>query len=318
MQDIEISVKKDQKEFPVSIQLKGYLDSSNSYKLSEIVDDTIKEGFVSMIFDFENLEYLSSAGVSVITETAFNLKNLNSSLKLIKVSQRVMKVLELCGITKLVDILTSEEKAVKSFKSNTGNKDIFPAKIKCPRCSFESGIPNSDIYKCPRCSEIFFVDENLLIKTLDKSLVSEEKKIRVDLWIKADISYVSVIRKFVGSIASKEGFPEESVNDIELAVDEALTNIIEHAYDFDSSKTISVNITSEPDKIIITLIDKGIEWSIDETKDTYSSKGSYRGKGRYLIRKLMDDVKYTNYTGIENKLIITKNKKDIKQFIKLV
>jgi anti-anti-sigma factor len=326
MEDLQISVEKEIKELPVVIKLSGYMDSSTSYKLTEVVDELIKEGYLKMIYDFENLEYLSSAGISVIMETFDELKLKEGDLRLVGVSKRIYKIMDLCGLTKIIKILSNSKEALESFKEEVKEEKDFPLKINCPGCSFSGTIPNSDIYKCPRCNEIFYIDSNGKFELFEKIKKQEEKDTsKLDIWIKSDISYTSAIRKFIGSIALKEGFSEESASEIELALDEALANIIEHAYNFDFSKSIGINVTIDKEKLTITLIDKGKTFDITalQSKDEFfSSKGPYRGRGKYIIKKLMDEVSYISYSNVENKLIMVKKKKDIDKggdnFIKLV
>jgi serine/threonine-protein kinase RsbW len=47
------------------------------------------------------------------------------------------------------------------------------------------------------------------------------------------------VREFVSAAARSFGFNDEDVSKIALAVDEACTNIIKHAYQFDPKKTIN-------------------------------------------------------------------------------
>ena len=49
-----------------------------------------------------------------------------------------------------------------------------------------------------------------------------------------------LIREFVTSIATRAGLDESDVAKLELAVDEACANVIEHAYQHDSSKEVTV------------------------------------------------------------------------------
>ncbi|HEV8538848.1 MAG TPA: ATP-binding protein, partial [Bacteroidota bacterium] len=50
------------------------------------------------------------------------------------------------------------------------------------------------------------------------------------------------VRNFVAEAAHAFGFDEESMNKISIAVDEACTNIIKHAYDFASNRQIEITI----------------------------------------------------------------------------
>lgn len=323
MEDVILNIKKEGKDTPVVISIKGYLDSATSYKLVEAVETLIKEGYYKIIFNMGELEYLSSAGISVVSETLESVKSKNGDLKLTNVSQRVVKVLDLCGVAKLLEMHTGEADAVQSFKSGVLVKESLPSEIKCPGCEFRSVIENPDIYKCPKCGDIFYVDEKARIEPLEKEKNTSAVS-KLDVWFKADISYISPIRRLVGSAAMREGFSEESIHELELAIDESITNIIEHGYNFDASKSIGVNIGFDKDKMIITISDKGKPFNIQKLPENsfFSSKGPFRGRGQYIIRNTIDKIEYIPISGVENKLILTKLKKDADNkgiaFIKVV
>ncbi|OGF51255.1 MAG: hypothetical protein A2231_07030 [Candidatus Firestonebacteria bacterium RIFOXYA2_FULL_40_8] len=311
MEDVVIETKKEGKENPVIVVIKGYLDSATSYKLVEVVDGLLNEGFVKIIFNMGELEYLSSAGISVVSESFERLKEKQGALKLTNVSQRVLKVLDLCGVAKLLDIHAEVDTAYKSFENIVKKQESFPAEIKCPACEFKAVIESQDIYKCPKCGIIFYIDEKLKIELLEKEKTGGAVS-KMDMWIKADISYITPIRRMVGAIALREGFFEDSVHEIELALDESITNIIEHGYNFDATKSIGINIATESDKLIISITDKGKSFDMQKLPENsfFSSKGPYRGRGQHIIKNTMDAVSYAPISGVENKLILTKIKKD--------
>ncbi|HLR32513.1 MAG TPA: ATP-binding protein, partial [Fodinibius sp.] len=51
-----------------------------------------------------------------------------------------------------------------------------------------------------------------------------------NITVRASTEYLSKVRDFVGKHAASYGFNKQEVADIRLAVDEAYTNIIKHAY----------------------------------------------------------------------------------------
>src|SRR5271157_1471660 len=65
------------------------------------------------------------------------------------------------------------------------------------------------------------------------------------------------VRKFVLRAAREFGFSEEEASKIVLAVDEACTNIIKHAYQFAPDREIEIVIRPVKDSIQITVIDDG-------------------------------------------------------------
>lgn len=131
------------------------------------------------------------------------------------------------------------------------------------------------------------------------------------LLVNASTDKISVVRDFVARHASGFGFPEEDVDEIRLAVDEACTNVIKHAYNFDASKTIQIKCSCSDDEFLIILSDEGNSFNPDTyTEPNIRERIKLRkrgGVGVYLIHKLMDHVEYRKQ-GDQNEIVMTKKK----------
>jgi serine/threonine-protein kinase RsbW len=121
---------------------------------------------------------------------------------------------------------------------------------------------------------------------------------------------LSEIREFVAGLARRYGFPDEDVANIVLAVDEACTNIIKHAYQFAPDKSIEVTVTMRGDSIEITVMDDGRSFdpAALHPPDLKEHLAHYRrgGLGVYLMKKLMDDVEYRIQPGQKNLVRLVK------------
>jgi serine/threonine-protein kinase RsbW len=85
---------------------------------------------------------------------------------------------------------------------------------------------------------------------------------------------------------------------VELAVYETCTNIVEHAYS-DSSGRIeaTVTLTSAPDRIVVDLLDTGTSFDIREVPDPTLNEPQVHGYGLFLVRELMDEIIYLSDAG---------------------
>jgi serine/threonine-protein kinase RsbW len=119
-----------------------------------------------------------------------------------------------------------------------------------------------------------------------------------------------LIRDFIRSVAEKAGFNTEKQEQIALAVDEACTNVIKHAYKFNANRLIDISIQVDRQKIKITITDKGRGFDFSKLQDpdlkTYIRESRHGGLGIYLIKTLMDDVRYEFNPGIKNQVQLTK------------
>lgn len=93
-------------------------------------------------------------------------------------------------------------------------------------------------------------------------------------------------------------FSSETVNALQLAVDEACANVIEHAYKGDESNTIEVDVVIKPDRVTVRIRDKGQPFLDKELKlpniFEYAANKRSGGFGVHLIRTLADAVEYSS------------------------
>src|SRR5512138_1063862 len=104
------------------------------------------------------------------------------------------------------------------------------------------------------------------------------------------------IREFVGNIAREGGFGPKDVYNIQLATDEAASNVIEHAYDGVANGILDLSCGMQGDTIKIILIDYGTPYDpssipMPDIKADLSER-KIGGLGIFLMRKLMDEVHY--------------------------
>lgn len=129
----------------------------------------------------------------------------------------------------------------------------------------------------------------------------------------AKFEYLDEIREFVGDIARKGGFGEKDVYNIQLATDEAASNIVEHAYEGVSNGVLDLSCGMEGDVIKIVLVDYGEPYDpsvvpIPDIKADLSER-KIGGLGIFLMRKLMDEVHYEPRANKSNVLTMTKRKR---------
>jgi serine/threonine-protein kinase RsbW len=118
------------------------------------------------------------------------------------------------------------------------------------------------------------------------------------------------IREFVGESARAFGFSEEDTANIVLAVDEACTNIIKHAYQYAANKEIEVSIFPKNRSFEIRIFDSGRSFnpSTIPQPDLKEHIGHHRrgGLGVYLMKRLMDKVEYNFQKGKRNEVRLIK------------
>lgn len=129
----------------------------------------------------------------------------------------------------------------------------------------------------------------------------------------AKFEYLDEIREFVGDIARTGGFSDKDVYNIQLATDEAASNIIEHAYEHIADGVLELSCGMQGDLITIILIDHGesfdpSEIPLPDLKADLSDR-KIGGLGIFLMRKLMDEVHYEANSPKGNVLTMKKRKR---------
>jgi serine/threonine-protein kinase RsbW len=117
------------------------------------------------------------------------------------------------------------------------------------------------------------------------------------LTVPASLDQLRFITAFVAELAGRVGFMPDQIHRIELAVDEACSNIIIHAYRQQQNGSIVVRVRAEPGRrIVIMLIDTGTSFDPDavpaHNPDAELEHVKIGGLGIFLMRQTMDEVQY--------------------------
>ncbi len=104
--------------------------------------------------------------------------------------------------------------------------------------------------------------------------------------------FLSVVRATVGQLGVVCGLTEESCQQVTLAVDEALANIIRHAYKNRHDQEIEFNCKADADRLEFTLIDRGEPADPARICAKPLDEVSLSGRGTHLMRAAMDEMKY--------------------------
>lgn len=133
------------------------------------------------------------------------------------------------------------------------------------------------------------------------------------LVVKSKTENLSKIRDFVSSNALKAGFNKDEIDEMILAVDEACTNVIKHAYKFSPEGEIRIEIKFNKSAFTITIEDDGISFNPDVVPSPdlqkYYREHRVGGLGMYLMKSLMDAVEYQSEPGKFNRVSLTKKLK---------
>src|SRR6202167_6131546 len=110
-------------------------------------------------------------------------------------------------------------------------------------------------------------------------------------------SEVAAISPFVDKLMRlirKCGCADEGESDVEIALREALANAIIHGNHENPGKHVLVRCRCEPSEITLAIKDEGAGFDVDRISDPTAPEniGSAHGRGIYLMKALMDEVRF--------------------------
>ena len=100
------------------INLKGFLDAHTAPTLENNFTQLINENKYKIVVNFQELAYISSAGLGVFMAYIENIRENNGDIKLTSMSDKVFNIFDLLGFPLLYEIYKSEEEAVKKFSGS--------------------------------------------------------------------------------------------------------------------------------------------------------------------------------------------------------
>ena len=96
------------------VSFEGYLDTNTAPDAQARLDELVAEGKTSILVDFSDLDYISSAGLRVLLVTAKRLGS-GGSLRLCSLNETVREVFDMSGFSTIFSVLGDREEALASF-----------------------------------------------------------------------------------------------------------------------------------------------------------------------------------------------------------
>lgn len=120
---------------------------------------------------------------------------------------------------------------------------------------------------------------------MEKNLILENK-----------IDEISNLAVFVEEICEELGLGMELVFNLNLVLEEAVTNVIMYAYPQDEPHTLEVKAWTENNELLFAIIDSGMEFDPTQAPDAdvtlSAEEREIGGLGIFLIRQIMERVEY--------------------------
>lgn len=97
------------------VSVQGFLDAHTVPDMEKVIQQLIQEGKYKIIVDFDELSYISSAGLGVFMSVIGDIKSNGGDIILMKMPPKIYKVFDLLGFTEIFTIVEDEEAAIQAF-----------------------------------------------------------------------------------------------------------------------------------------------------------------------------------------------------------
>ena len=105
----------DREDNTLIAKTEGRIDGLNSREFDNALKSVILDTDSNVILDFEDLSYISSAGLRIIRLTSKALWVRNAKLRLCSLSGPIKEIFEISGFDKIIPIYTSREEAIAAL-----------------------------------------------------------------------------------------------------------------------------------------------------------------------------------------------------------
>ncbi|SET79454.1 serine/threonine-protein kinase RsbW [Oceanobacillus limi] len=128
----------------------------------------------------------------------------------------------------------------------------------------------------------------------------------IEMKVPAKEEYVGVVRLSISGIANRMGFTYEDIEDLKVAVSEAVTNAVTHAYEVNENGEVTLGFAIYKDRLEVMVADHGGSFNLQEVKKNIGPYENDRsidelregGFGLFLMQALMDKVEINNDSGV--------------------
>ncbi len=131
---------------------------------------------------------------------------------------------------------------------------------------------------------------------------------KIEICCRIDSTMLGLLRDFVTAVATHLGFSPAETSQIEICVDEACANALEHAYGkntnfLEKNQELTIEIFFHNGELTIRVIDHGCGMQNPEAAinslEEYLAEGRerYRGLGLYMMKKFMDRLSVRSEPG---------------------
>lgn len=139
--------------------LNGYMDTYNTSSARARFEKAIEAGFIHLIFDCRQLNWISSTAIGLFVQTMKNLRLQGGNLVLLNIQPKVFELFQLLGFSQFFRVSDTLSDAIDAFDSKP--KTSFPLVFKCPICNRKLKASKTGSFLCSECKTILVVNSEM-------------------------------------------------------------------------------------------------------------------------------------------------------------
>ncbi len=152
--------------------------------------------------------------------------------------------------------------------------------------------------------------DDLTMMAIHYTPQTPDDELSATLTLTNDVSQVAKLTDFQKSVYQQMGLDKKLVRQLQLAVEEAVVNVIDYAYPAGTEGSVEVSMTSDGRRLRVVIVDSGVAFDPTEHEKVDTTLSAEErpigGLGIYLVRELMDTINYERTDG-RNVLTLIKN-----------
>jgi serine/threonine-protein kinase RsbW len=134
---------------------------------------------------------------------------------------------------------------------------------------------------------------------------------RIEIRLPSRADYLGAVRSVLRGFLEEcleVRLPEDEVNGIQIALQEACINVVRHAHAKDASLPLVVSIVAKPGRLVLEIEDfgPGIPREEDRPPDPDPANPREGGYGLFIMRQVMDEVR-SEFRGGKHVLVLARD-----------
>ncbi len=240
----------------VLLELHGSLDASVQDPLTEALRQAIREAQKGLLISLRNTEFIDSSGIGSLLRAWGEAENEGLRFGVVFLSPRLQHLLDALGVLTTLPVFPTVSDALKEWEIQEQREVMEEVREETGLVTGVGGAPPPPI--------------------------EAARAWMMEIRLGCDPKMIQIARLACAGFASQLGLGLDEIEDIKLAVSEACTNVLQHAYQEPMAHTFTVRCRVEEQGLVVEVVDQGKGLPPDRTTSL----------GTMIMTSVMDDVRF--------------------------